>query len=191
MHQEWAIYFKDLIEGRPVAPWHVWWRAHELEIETALGRMVYLKLKFQKVRYAAELLAEHGVPFEWSARGRQAVIYSKFADSALDDVTGRLRPGYREQDGDFIEAFSKGNATRGHDLIRKRLAKIQRVKDAVRRCEELGDLESDGEALIEEGYTEAAVALLTAIGGWEPSSDLENAPRDFARKKLVALGILS
>jgi hypothetical protein len=81
--------------------------------EPALGRMAYLKLKFEKVEFAATILTQNGISFTWSPQGRKAAIYSRLDPSVLDDVTGRPRPEYREKDGDYLEASCSGNPARG------------------------------------------------------------------------------
>lgn len=185
MHPEWLAYFKDVIEGRPAPPWHLWWRDHQALLEPVLGRRAYLQLKLQKLEYAAALLSAHGVDFEWSDSGRLAVAHGRLHPSCLDD-DGRPRPEYRERDGGYLEAFCRGDVDGGHRLVEQRLAALRLVEDDVRRAEELGDFEFDAQALLDEGHVEAAVAALAAVARWEPLSGLENAAVRHARERLRA-----
>lgn len=188
MNPDWLAYFKDVIEGRASRPWHVWWREYHGEIEAALGRITYLKLKFEKLEFASTLLAKHGVPFEWSAIGRHAIAYGNLDPSVLDDLTGRPRPEFRERDGSYIQAFCTGNHEHGHALVQKEIRRIRRIRDEVRRSEELRDLEFDAEGLLEEGYEQVAVVLLTAIARWKNPECLEKAAVEYAQVKLDGLG---
>jgi hypothetical protein len=191
MNPEWLVYFKSVIEGAPAPPWHVWWREHQSQVEPALGRMAYLKLRFEKLDFAATILSQNGISFTWSPQGRKAAIYSRLDPSVLDDATGRPLPEYREKDGGYLEAFCSGNPDLGQELIQKHLRRIKRIKDEVQRSQELGDLEFDAEGILDEGYTEAAVAMLQGIARWKTASCLEDAPVQQARERLRALGLPS
>lgn len=182
-----AQYFKDLIEGRDVPQWHPWWRAHRSEVEAALGRTDYLKLKFGGVKAAANYLTKIGVAYEWTTAGKRAHLWSQLHRDFVDEH-GRPKPELRRKAyGGAIAAFEDGDSAAGEAQLVKVMRKVRRLRDDNERAGELESLQFDGEMLCDEGHP-AGIPLLRAVARWTSDSDLDRAAVEFAQQKLTSLG---
>jgi hypothetical protein len=161
-------YFKSLIEGEDVEPWHMWWPLHESELQD-LVRTDYLKLKFEKVRAAATFLEKAQIPFTWSARGKRAARFADFDPSILGPEGLPTAEHVRSLFGGAVAAFEDGDTTRGEKLVKSLIEKLRRKKDEVARADGVNELELDAEYLLElgSGEREAGIAILRAVSEWK------------------------
>ena len=179
-------YFTALIEGADDVPgWHRWWAAHQGELAD-LPRMQFLKLKFEKVRRAAEILDEHGIRYSWSPRGRLAAAYADLDPSVLDE-RGRPLPEIRRQAyGGAIGAIEDGEHQEATRLLAREIRRIRKL-DEVEQGQELADMEFDGEQYLLEGDIPSGRAILEAVASWGPGNDLTDPAVSAARERLAEL----
>lgn len=180
-------YFRALIEGDDVLGWGLWWPTHAARFEQTLPRAEYFRLKFGKVKYAADILKRHGVHFAWSPLGRHQAAWSELDPSVLDE-RGRPRPELRADwyDG-AVGLLQRGDVEEGTRCLLRYIRKLGR-KDTFEQVDELEELEFIGEQFIKEGLTEMGVIVLRAVASIETDGCLLHAAIDFAKDKLRELG---
>lgn len=85
-------YFKKLLQGEADVSFKVYWAKHCADLESALPRVQFLRLKFSPIDEMQAILTDAGVEYlpSQAAIARER-YYLTFADSALDE-RGRLKP---------------------------------------------------------------------------------------------------
>jgi hypothetical protein len=64
MPPEYIEYFRALVEQRPSAErWHIWWEAHQSDVERLLTRGVYLRLTYEPVQEIFAILEAAGFSY--------------------------------------------------------------------------------------------------------------------------------
>ncbi len=177
-------YFKDLIEGKDVKAWRIFWNENKDDIEKTLCRTEFLQLKFGRVDQAAMMLKKHNIEFVWTPKGKQQKAWARLHESVCDENGKPLEKFRRKL---FSGAFGHYLDKQYEDCnkkIKKHLQKIMRIKDRVERSEELGDAEYDAESLLDEGYKDFAMMVLKQISGINTNDDLLFAAIDFAKKRM-------
>jgi hypothetical protein len=179
-------YFRALIEGEDVLGWNPWWTQHAAEFERILPRAEYLRLKFGKVRYAAEVLQRHGVEVSWTPLGRKQSAWADLHSSVLDD-RGRPRPELRSKAyGGAFGVYERGDIEEGTRRFAKYLRSLRKLAD-VEQASALEEATFDAEHFVEEGNREAGIAMLRLVAALPEGNDLLDPAILTARDKLEEL----
>lgn len=184
MMTTYLTYFKDLIEGKDVKAWRIFWKENKDDLEKILGRTEFLQLKFDKVNQAAMMLKNHNIEFVWTPKGKQQKAWANLAESVCDENGKPLEKFRRKL---FSGAFGHYLDKQYEDCnkkIKKDLQKTMRVKDMIERTEELGDAESCAESLLDEGYKDFAMMVLKQISEIDTYDDLLLHAIDRAKKRI-------
>ena len=184
MMSTYLSYFKDLIEGKDVKAWRIFWKENKDDLEKILSRTEFLQLKFKKVLQAETMLKKHKIEFVWTSKGKQQKAWASLHESVCDENGKPLEKFRRKL---FSGAFGHYLDNQYEDCnkkIKKHLQKIMRIKDMVERSEELGDAEYDAESFIDEGHKDFAMMVLKQISEINTYDPLLCVAIDFAKQRI-------
>ena len=172
--KEHLAYFKDLIEGRAAIGWIRWWQEHEVEFND-LPRMDFLELKFKKLEFASKALEREGIPFQWSARGRQEAIFADYHPNVCGEDGRPSLSFFRSQFKGGIGALEDGGtATIQLTIHSDHLFYDSAVSsDPVLRFAEIALADADGDDAVTQAEL-AAFSLNTLATHGVGSLDIDN-----------------
>lgn len=150
----------DLVEGRDPRLWKPWWRQHGEAAKALLPRMQYLRLRFEHVNGAAEVLRARGVSFEWSTHAAEVARLARY-DESVTDEDGRLLPSFRARAyGGALAALDRGDPKAARAQLRTFVQREVEL-ETLAGGRALGELVMDLEA---EAETHGPVALRILAG---------------------------
>jgi len=179
------IYFKNLIEGKTDITWKVFWKINNERLKQDLPRLEFLKLKFGKLKRAAEILNKFKIEFQWTKKADYHQSISNLVDDFCDakgyPILSKKRKLFNGAVGDFLD----GNKESGHKKLTSYIEKIEKNKDEVLQSYEINDLEFDAESFIDQGESEIGIEILKLIvGKFDGVNDLVQPAVSFAKEKL-------
>lgn len=186
-------YFSDLVEGREAVSWAAWWRGNDVRLRARLPRAEYLRLKFNRLEHAADVLTRAGVRYSWTPLGRARQLAADL-DPRFVDEAGLPTPTWFHSFGALAEAAEAGESAAVRRAARDRVTQTRRSREPGVRalCELVYDAETlheFGSSLADHRYRAAATALLEAVAGIDSDDDVDELPAIHdARAALARLG---
>lgn len=181
-------YFRALISGEDVIGWHPWWAVQEQSLKALLPRAEFLRLKFGKVKHAAEVLNRANLQTSWSEQGLRQAAWANLHPSAVDEQ-GRPIPELRASAyGGAIGALEIGDLVKGTSLLRGFLRRTSKMPE-LDQAAALSELEFDAEGLIAEGLRDAGVEVLREIARLPSGNDLLDPAISAAKARLQQLDV--
>jgi hypothetical protein len=184
MNIKYLNYFKDLIEGKEVVTWKVFWKENSKDFEKDLSRTDFLKLKFNKIDFGEQILKENNIPFTWSSKGKQQKVWANLHESVCDENGKPLLSFRRKAFSGAFGAYLDNKYELSTNKIKKHIKNILNEKDQIQRSNLLNDAEFDAEVFLDEGYNEFAFSVLQEISEIETFDDLLIPAIQYAKLRL-------
>lgn len=184
MKTEFLNYFKDFIEGKDVITWKSFWKENSKELEKDLSRTEFLKLKFDNISFAQEILKKHHISYNWTAKGKQQKAWANLHDSVCDENGKPLLSFRRKLFSGAFGFYLDNNIEETKIKVKKHIAVILKEKNTLDKADRLNDAEFDAEALIDEGFTEFGIIVLQEISKIMTDNDLLIPAVNYAKSRL-------
>ncbi|MEN7546966.1 hypothetical protein AAG747_03555 [Rapidithrix thailandica] len=194
MRESDLLSFKNLIEGKTGITWKRYWKQNAERLKEELTRLEFQKLKFKKLKRAAELLDENKMAYEWTDKANYHQAIALLADEVCDEYGYPLLEMQRSLYNGAVGNLMDHDIESGLTALQKYLDRFKQTLDdgaSLPEYEllELQGYEMDAEMLMDQMYMEVGKQMLKMlVEKFEGIDDLIQPVVDQAKAKLQRHG---